>query len=387
VTAQGISEQNRQADLARLIAKEMMSSLLKNADVSDSNDQAHHGHCTEANDARNVPAPSLKAHLKQVAKAIAQSGGSRGGIEMDSRLRKLLQEILPASLKDGCVERTSECSAIIPTLGHLIRNEGEGDLLTQRKRKSRPLRYSTDSRLTALDAPSPSKAPPTRPNTELPSGGNPVILLDGTFDHCSSHHSHNDEADDQTVCSDLSDRTGGGRKIDEAANNESIMRKTGPDASPVLGRRHSVATVSLSSSLSRGQASKKQLVSFGVSFANVEVRFYNRIVSDHPSCTAGPPIGIGWEYSPGEVYNLAEWEDLRDRLRRPTGLRLDRPKRERILRAWGVSDRELVAAIRAATKTKAQRRTTVHNLGVQKMEEKLERAARKVKSLLLLGKA
>jgi hypothetical protein len=357
----------------------MICSLLKNADVSGNNDQADHGHCIEAIDPSNVPAASLEAHLKLVT-AFAQSGGSRGDFDMDSLLRKLLQESLPA-----CVERTTpECSASRPKPGHMIVSKGDGDM-SQRKRKSRSLRSSTDSMITALDT--PSKALPARPNTELPSGGHPVIVLDETFDHSLSHDGHEEEADDQTAYSDLSDQTGGGRQIDETANSESIMRKTGTDASPVLGKRRSVATVSLSSSSSRGKASKRKLVSFGVSFTNVEVRFYNRIVSDHPSCTAGPPIGIGWEYSPGEVYNLAEWEDLRDRLRRPTGLRLDRPKRERILRAWGVSDRELASAIRAATKTKAQRRTTVHNLGVQKMEEKLESAARKVKNLLLLGKA
>jgi hypothetical protein len=129
----------------------------------------------------------------------------------------------------------------------------------------------------------------------------------------------------------------------------------------------------------------KKAVSFEVSFAEVEVRFYCRIVGDHPTCTVGPPVGIGWEYTPGEKFDLSDWDDLRERLRRPTGMRLNRQKREKILRDWGYCDKDLASAVRDVNRTKAHRRKTVHNLGAQKIEEKLEQAARKVKGLLFLG--
>ena len=157
-----------------------------------------------------------------------------------------------------------------------------------------------------------------------------------------------------------------------------------------------------------------------VAFARVEIRYYERILGDNPSCTAGPPMSIGWRYDPSQtvVFGVDEYEMARGEvLFSPLGLyrnevggkhhpshfhrnishnvfvagivpRIDGPdlvltraERQDMLISLGYSSYEIAVSVRHNVKTKNQRRQTVNNLPVMKFEETIERAKRKVRRI------
>ena len=48
-----------------------------------------------------------------------------------------------------------------------------------------------------------------------------------------------------------------------------------------------------------------------VSFGTVKVRYFNRIVGDHPGTEHGPPLSIGWEFTESHEYPLHKFEEAR----------------------------------------------------------------------------
>jgi hypothetical protein len=129
---------------------------------------------------------------------------------------------------------------------------------------------------------------------------------------------------------------------------------------------------------------KKRKVS--VSFGDVQVRLYKQTISTHPECTRGPGLGIDWEYVPQDTIAVDEWEFNRRRLRLTNELLMSRAFREQILRDWGYQEQDFACAIREINRIKANRRQTVTNLGLQRMEEAMEGARKKVVGALLLRK-
>jgi hypothetical protein len=119
-----------------------------------------------------------------------------------------------------------------------------------------------------------------------------------------------------------------------------------------------------------------------VSFSNVHIRFYERFLSDNPSVSAGPAVGIGWKFKTmkNEV-SVDEFEHLRSPFRRccPEQLVLPRVERTFILFGAGFSKREVADSVRNILRVKNQRKQTFHNLPYQGMEEFMEKTARRVK--------
>jgi hypothetical protein len=124
-----------------------------------------------------------------------------------------------------------------------------------------------------------------------------------------------------------------------------------------------------------------------VVFGNVYVRDYERILSTNPSCTCGPPIGIGWRFTPEKGWPVDQYEEMREGYRRcHSELLMPREAREDILRELGYSSLDLAKAVRLTIRSKNQRRQTVNNLGAARLEENLERAGRRVKNLFHVKK-
>jgi len=53
-----------------------------------------------------------------------------------------------------------------------------------------------------------------------------------------------------------------------------------------------------------------------VSFGDVEVREFERVLDVHPSCSCGPSLGIGWQFESKEGMSLVQWEQYRLRVKR-----------------------------------------------------------------------
>jgi hypothetical protein len=107
-------------------------------------------------------------------------------------------------------------------------------------------------------------------------------------------------------------------------------------------------------------------------FANVEFREYALVLSDNPSTTSGPPIGIGWKYHPKNsiLLDLDEYECSREGHRR-TARELTLPPNVRysMLREIGYSTKEIFDAMRSVGKVKVRRRVSIQR---QKYEPVIE---------------
>jgi len=157
-----------------------------------------------------------------------------------------------------------------------------------------------------------------------------------------------------------------------------------------------------------------------VRFNVIYIRDYERVVGDNPSCSTGPPVGIGWSYGKTRVIDVNSFESARSYRKSTSHLILTREEREALLLNWGASFHDIVEAVRGNLKIKVsgnrflhylfrwqgfivldylsanysiiiiknQRRQTVTNLGkVERIEEAFESATRKLKSALMLRRS
>jgi hypothetical protein len=132
-----------------------------------------------------------------------------------------------------------------------------------------------------------------------------------------------------------------------------------------------------------------------VSFSNIEIRTYETILGDNPSCSGGPSLGLGWRYDPTHVTaTVDEFDAHLARLHGvgpdgapltipPEDLVLHRFEREAILANTGYTRQDIADSVRALNKVKNKRRQTVHNLPVAFIEERTEVVKRTLKRWLL----
>jgi len=206
-----------------------------------------------------------------------------------------------------------------------------------------------------------------------------------------------------SVASDVSGLTDGEFfKTDDVSNNlmtsskkcknfRSVVRAPEPPKVPLSSSKlndiQSEATSTTVSSSRDERLAKNPKKKRSVSFSEVQIRNYERILEVHPSVTSGPAIGIGWNYSPDdvEIFSLEYYEEARQYSRCDSieQLVLPRGKREHILRSWGYSQREIAWSVRTILRSKNQRKQTIQNLHSSSVEEFMEKATRKIKYVLL----
>jgi len=121
-----------------------------------------------------------------------------------------------------------------------------------------------------------------------------------------------------------------------------------------------------------------------VGFLSVQVREYERILEFNPAVTSGAAIGIGWRYQEEFTIPIDDWEQQKDEVGVRTGRELIIPRsiRENMLKHNGYSQKEIANSTRIILKIKNQRKTTIHNLNAQPMEEALEGTKKRIKGIL-----
>jgi hypothetical protein len=151
------------------------------------------------------------------------------------------------------------------------------------------------------------------------------------------------------------------------------------------GSSDSISPSILSQSSLPGRSRKtKRRHTNAVQFSHVNVREYERIMSDNPACRSGPGIGIGWNYDAAEInLSVDEWEDRRTRARHSSIVALSRSKREEMIRELGYSERDIAAMCRELNRQRSYRRQTVNNLGLEQLEVAIENAKRTCRNILL----
>lgn len=114
-----------------------------------------------------------------------------------------------------------------------------------------------------------------------------------------------------------------------------------------------VTPFTTSSNSNKVQNGSKPTHERSVSFGEIQVREYNRILGDCPYVAVGPPIGIGWDYVQSEAVDVGTYEE--NRPPKKDILRLVSFDRRRILYEFQVTEKEIKAAI---NKIKEERKAT-----------------------------
>ena len=229
-----------------------------------------------------------------------------------------------------------------------------------------------------------------------------VVTEQSALSSVVNHHMK--VTDTKNATSDAQSRTGSYRSstINEDDEDDTTTSSDGVMLTPQRAQRRWGSSSDLSDSIPMKPSHIKSLdipiptkVSFNqiqgelpllrdekeVSFGQVHVRYYERILGDHPSCQSGPSMGIGWKYYKSCSINIDMWESHRRRRHRrhndyedSSSLLLSRNEREEMLRQLGYKQWEIAQAIRQTRKIKHSRCQTIlklkHNL-FQPLQERL----------------
>jgi hypothetical protein len=195
------------------------------------------------------------------------------------------------------------------------------------------------------------------------------------FDAGFGQHQQDDPVeDDDSVLSDVSGLTGVFSSDQTAMYDDEDDEGYLPEILPIQMHVPQVAP--------SGRIKQHKGISKELRFANVETRYYERIMTLNPSTIQGPSVGIGWRFSGERTDEIDFYENNRGP-QRPSGmLVLNRDQRENLLLELGYTKKQLAVAVRANTKGRNQRRQTVQNVKAQKVEEALEGAKGRVKRIM-----
>ena len=122
-----------------------------------------------------------------------------------------------------------------------------------------------------------------------------------------------------------------------------------------------------------------------ISFDCVEIREYNRILSDNPATTNGPPVGLGWNYSPEDTLriDLETYESYQSNARRSKRqLAIPSQVRQEMLLEEGYSRGEIARTVREIRKIREQRNVSFHHIKYDPIAERVESLKRGVKGII-----
>jgi hypothetical protein len=104
-------------------------------------------------------------------------------------------------------------------------------------------------------------------------------------------------------------------------------------------------------------AERQQKKQKRVTFSTVQIRHYPIILCDHPFCSAGPPVGLGWEYEVMPEMDLKRYDRLRKGERRTNmkQLILSPTQRNELMDRIGVSLNDRRVAEREVKKIQRNR--------------------------------
>lgn len=98
-----------------------------------------------------------------------------------------------------------------------------------------------------------------------------------------------------------------------------------------------------------------------VSFSTIHIRLYETAMSYNPSCSVGPALELGWNYTKCDTYILDDYEAMKPSQTRRNSkeLIISFGQRESILKSVGYSRRQIENCILIIETSKAQRRNSI----------------------------
>jgi hypothetical protein len=119
-----------------------------------------------------------------------------------------------------------------------------------------------------------------------------------------------------------------------------------------------------------------------VSFSNLEIREYDVAISDHPSCSFGPPVQLSWEYKQKEVVPVESYEQSRTPRRERRDLVLSYyDRRFLLIKQAGYSKKEIKQTMLEVERVKRERLVTDLLLPASGLDETMETVLKTVKKL------
>lgn len=125
---------------------------------------------------------------------------------------------------------------------------------------------------------------------------------------------------------------------------------------------------------------REKSVSTSLRYKSVTIREYAFIPGDNPSVSKGVPLTIDWDHQWEGTFDLDAYEHGR-KPRHQIEMKIPAELRSELLRNNGHSWKDIQASIKAANIARRLRTKTIERLPSEKIDEKLEKMARGVKSI------
>jgi hypothetical protein len=117
-----------------------------------------------------------------------------------------------------------------------------------------------------------------------------------------------------------------------------------------------------------------------VEFGTIEIRQHGLVLGDHPDCSYGPPLQLGWECNDKSLQNVDDYEFSRRSRRHRSNLSINYyHRKELLINDLGMSEEEVKAASKKVSKDKMRRALTRTFLPLHRVEDVLESSRRKVR--------
>jgi hypothetical protein len=122
-----------------------------------------------------------------------------------------------------------------------------------------------------------------------------------------------------------------------------------------------------------------------VHFSDITIQEYPIIVCDNPGGNSGCPLSIAWEVLSSTCMSVDEYELSRPPRRSNLQMMVPASCRKDMLRNVGFSRKEISEGTKAANIARARRKTTLQNLHMSKVHERLESSFRTAHWIITLG--
>ena len=173
---------------------------------------------------------------------------------------------------------------------------------------------------------------------------------------------------------------------DRRANSMPLQRQSNSSSrSPIIPSMPRKSSLKSISSLSTSQSNNS--FKRNVSFNKLLIREYSIELSDHPSCSCGPPIQLGWDYRDKASVAVEDYEERRLPRRNSNELILSyNVRRYLLLKRAGYSKQELKRVMDEVNKVKRERLVTDFLMPVMKIDETIEEVMDHIKATFSVKK-
>jgi hypothetical protein len=166
------------------------------------------------------------------------------------------------------------------------------------------------------------------------------------------------------------------RRMSDPVFNSALRSCHGPNMSDPAINQPLRSCLKYKDSSSSNSLSSQNSVHFGT----INIREYLRSITDNPSITEGPPIGIDWDYYTNETKVMVdEYEDLHPTRRTKDEFHMPaRVREEMLIQEWGHTMRDIRQASAESKEIRHLREKALHTNKVsEKLTEVIESSRRK----------